>query len=249
MQQNATRPDRDLADRRCCSRRTEEPIAMADGPMTDLAGRKLGDFVLREPIGEGGCAVVYRCEQPQLRRSAVVKVLHERGQRSDAALDRFRREAQLASQLDHPYAAHVYAFGDEDDGVFWIAMELVPGTALDDWLEARGPMPLAQFVPFFECVADVVHAAHERGIIHRDLKPSNVMVIGRNGRLFPKLLDFGIAKLIGELALPVPEQPAGAEAVTTAPLRPGQRRAQRTRTDPADQDQDHRLTRTSAKLG
>src|SRR5262249_49586912 len=121
------------------------------------------------------------------------------------------------------------------------------GTALDDWLEAHGPMPLAQFVPFFECVADVVHAAHERGIIHRDLKPSNVMVIDRNGRLFPKLLDFGIAKLIGELALPVPEQPAGAEAVTTAPLRPGQRRAQRTRTDP--EAKDHRLTRTSAKLG
>src|ERR1700704_2911252 len=84
---------------------TEEPIAMADGPMAHLAGRKLGDFVLREQIGEGGCAVVYRCEQPQLRRSAVIKVLHEREQRSDAALDRFRREAQLASQLDHPYAA------------------------------------------------------------------------------------------------------------------------------------------------
>ncbi|HEX8114469.1 MAG TPA: protein kinase [Kofleriaceae bacterium] len=198
-------------------------------------------------MGEGGCAVVYRCEQPQLRRSAVVKVLHERGQRSDAALDRFRREALLASQLDHPYAAHVYAFGDEDDGLFWIAMELVQGIALDDWLEAHGPMPLAQFVPFFECVADVVHAAHERGIVHRDLKPSNVMVIERNGRLFPKLLDFGIAKLTGEPALPAPERPSDAEAVTTAPLRALRRRAQRTRTDPADQD--HRLTRTSAKLG
>jgi WD40 repeat protein/serine/threonine protein kinase len=220
---------------------------MSDGPIADLAGRKLGDFVLREQIGEGGCAVVYRCEQPQLRRSAVVKVLHERGQRSDAALDRFRREAQLASQLDHPYAAHVYAFGDEDDGLFWIAMELVQGIALDDWLEAHGPMPLAQFVPFFECVADVVHAAHERGIVHRDLKPSNVMVIDRNGRLFPKLLDFGIAKLTGEPALPVPEHPAGAEAVTTAPLGALRRRAQRTRTDPAAKD--HRLTRTSAKLG
>ncbi len=215
--------------------------------MAELAGRKLGDFVLREQIGEGGCAVVYRCEQPPLRRSAVVKVLHERGQRSDAALDRFRREAQLASQLDHPYAAHVYAFGDEDDGLFWIAMELVQGIALDDWLEAHGPMPLAQFVPFFECVADVVHAAHERGIIHRDLKPSNVMVIERNGRLFPKLLDFGIAKLTDEAGPLLPEHPSGAEAVTTAPLRTARRQAQRTRTDPADQD--HRLTRTSAKLG
>jgi len=72
-------------------------------------------------------------------------------------------------------------------------------------------------------------------------------VVDRNGRLFPKLLDFGIAKLIGEFALPVPEQPEGTEAVTTAPLRASRRRAQRTRTDPAAKD--HRLTRTSAKLG
>jgi WD40 repeat protein/serine/threonine protein kinase len=220
---------------------------MADGPIAHLAGRKLGDFILREPIGEGGYAVVYRCEQQQLRRSAVIKVLHERGQRSDAALDRFRREALLASQLDHPYAAHVYAFGDEDDGLFWIAMELVHGIALDDWLEAHGPMPLAQFVPFFERVADVVHAAHERGIIHRDLKPSNVMVIERNGRLFPKLLDFGIAKLTGEAGPPLPEHPSGTEKVPTEPLRAARRRAPRTRTDPAAQD--HRLTGTSAKLG
>src|SRR5215468_11296908 len=189
---------------------------MSDEPMADLAGRKLGDFVLREQIGEGGCAVVYRCEQPQLRRSAVVKVLHERGQRSDAALDRFRREAQLASQLDHPYAAHVYAFGDEDDGLFWIAMELVQGIALDDWLVARGPMPFAQFVPFFECVADVVQTAHNRGIVHRDLKPSNVMVIERNGHLFPKLLDFGIAKVSSDsgLAIPDPLSSQGDETAT-----------------------------------
>src|SRR5215475_2893391 len=188
--------------------------------MADLSGRRLGEFTLREQIGEGGCAVVYRCEQPQLRRNEVVKVLHERGPRSDAALDRFRREAQLASQLDHPYAAHVYtSYDDEDDGLFWIAMELVQRTALDDWVEAHGPMPLAQFVEFFEGVCEVVHAAHKLGIVHRDLKPSNIMVVECEDRRFPKLLDFGIAKLIGELALPVPEHPAGTVAGTTAPLR------------------------------
>src|SRR5882672_2669280 len=201
---------------------TEELIAMADGPMAHLVGRKLGDFVLREQIGEGGYAVVYRCEQQQLGRDVVVKVLHERTRYTDAALDRFQREARLASQLDHPYAAHVYAFGDEDDGVLWIAMEMVHGVALADWLEAHGPMPLAQFVPFFECVADVVHAAHARGIIHRDLKPSNVMVIERDGRLLPKLLDFGIAKLTREAALPVAERPPEMDAAMTA--------SQRTRT-------------------
>jgi serine/threonine protein kinase len=124
----------------------------------------------------------------------VVKVLRDPQQGKSGARERFLREAQLTSQLDHPYAAHVYAFGAEPDGVLWIAMEMVPGISLDTWLRERGPMPPEQFAPFFNCVAKVVAAAHERGIIHRDLKPANVMVIERSGGLIPKLLDFGIAK-------------------------------------------------------
>jgi len=137
---------------------------------------------------------VYRCEQPALGRDAVVKVLRLR-KTNAAQAERFLREAKLASRLDHPYPAHVYAFGVEDDGVRWIAMELVQGVSLREWLKARGPMPLALFVPYFELVAEVVHAAHLRGIVHRDLKPSNVMVIESGARWLPKLLDFGIARL------------------------------------------------------
>jgi len=148
---------------------------------------------------------VYRCEQPLLGREAVIKVLHQRLRGDDVALRRFMREALLASRLDHPYAAHVYAFGIEPDGLFWIAMELVQGTPLDRWLRERGPLPLDQFVPFFDRVAEVVYAAHERGIVHRDLKPSNVMVIERAGRLLPKLLDFGVAKLIDDEVLAAPQ--------------------------------------------
>ena len=137
----------------------------------DLSGHTLGEFILRKKIGEGGYGAVYRAEQPLLERDVVVKVLHER-RRDKISQRRFLREAKLASLLDHPYAAHVYAFGAEpQDGVLWIAMELVHGVPLDDWLEAHGPMPPAQFMPLFECVAEVVHAAHERGIVHRDLKP------------------------------------------------------------------------------
>jgi serine/threonine protein kinase len=184
----------------------------------DLVGRTLGEFILREQIGEGGYGAVYRGEQPLLERDVVVKVLHER-RADDVSRRRFLREAKLASRLDHPYAAHIYAFGAEDaDGLLWIAMELVQGVPLDDWLEARGPMPLEQFVPFFDCVAEVVHAAHERGIVHRDLKPSNIMVIERGGRLLPKLLDFGIAKVHSpQAAPPAPEsEPDGGEV---APMR------------------------------
>ncbi len=173
--------------------------------LEDLVGRTVGEFVLRERIDEGGFGAVYRCEQPLLGREAVVKVLHQRLRRNDVVLQRFMREAQLASRLDHPYAAHVYAFGIEpDDGLFWIAMEMVQGIALNRWLKERGPLSLAQLVPFFDRVAEVVQTAHERGIVHRDLKPSNVMVIERAGRLLPKLLDFGIAKLLDDAALPLP---------------------------------------------
>jgi serine/threonine protein kinase/WD40 repeat protein len=162
--------------------------------LDDLSGRTLGEFVLGECIDEGGFGAVYRCDQPMLGRKVVVKVLHQELRRDDAAIERFKREAKLASLLDHPNAAHVYAFGIEDDGVLWIAMELVDGVTLNHWLAKHGPMRLDQFVSFFEKVAQVVQAAHDLGIIHRDLKPSNIMVIERSDELWPKLLDFGVAK-------------------------------------------------------
>src|SRR5689334_459158 len=138
----------------------------------ELCGRTLGELVLRERIGEGGFGAVYRCEQPLLGREAVIKVLHHRLRANEVMTQRFLREARLASRLDHPYAAHVYAFGvEKDDGLLWIAMEMVHGTTLDLWLRERGPLPLADLVPFFERIAEVVQTAHEPGIIHRDPKP------------------------------------------------------------------------------
>ncbi|TMQ06402.1 MAG: hypothetical protein E6J90_46330, partial [Deltaproteobacteria bacterium] len=137
---------------------------------------------------------MYRGEQPLLERDVVVKVLH--AQRSDDdSRKRFLREARLAAQLRHPCAAQIYASGAEDQGsLLWIAMERIEGVSLDAWLNRHGPMPLEQFVPFFERVCEVVDAAHERGIVHRDLKPSNIMVVECRDRLLPKLVDFGIAK-------------------------------------------------------
>src|ERR1041384_3615780 len=201
--------------------------------MVDLSGRQLGEFILQERIGAGGYGAVYRCQQPALRRAAVVKVLHAR-RRTDTAHDRFLREARLASRLDHPYAAHVYSFGIEDDGVIWIAMELVHGITLAEWVRTRGPMTIEAFVPFFKSVAEVVQAAHERGIVHRDLKPSNIMVIESSGRLFPKLLDFGIAKFLhGEDAFDdeADGEPEESDAVPTVRIRVTPSRVHRTRTD------------------
>ncbi len=166
----------------------EEP--MAD---SDLCGRTLGEFVLHARIGEGGSDGtddVYRGEQRVLKRDVVVRVLRQRP--DDVALERF----MAAVQLVHPYAAHIYDFGlDGETGRWWFATEMVHGITLNHWLAKHGPMPLDQFVPFFECVAQVVQAAHDRGILHRCLKPSSVMVLEGAGRLCPKLLDFGLDQL------------------------------------------------------
>ncbi len=164
-------------------------------PAEALVGRTLGEFVVREPIGSGGQGLVYRAEQPALEREAVIKVLHARRPAGPETTQRFLREARLASRLDHPYAAHVYAFGAEPDGLLWIAMERVRGIPLDKLLRAQGPIPPVRLVPFLERLCEVVHSAHELGIVHRDIKPANVMVLARAGRLLPKLLDFGLAKI------------------------------------------------------
>ncbi len=162
-----------------------------------MIGRSLGDFVIRERIGGGGSGEVFRAEQLSLGREAVIKVLERSRVVTAEAADRFLREARLASRLEHPFAAHVYAFGAEADGLLWIAMELVRGTPLDRLIKTQGPLPLPRFVAFFERLAEVLHAAHEQGIVHRDVKPANVMVINHAGRLLPKLLDLGIARVQG----------------------------------------------------
>jgi serine/threonine protein kinase len=160
----------------------------------DLSGCTLGAFVLRERIADDVFGAVYRGEQPSLKRDVIVKVLHP--QHDAAAQQRFLHEAQRVSRLEHPYAAHVYDFGVErEHGLLWVAMERVPGVTFDHWLKMHGTMPLDQFVPFFECIAQVVQAAHELGIAHCDLTPANVMVCESAGAQFPKLLDFGIDRL------------------------------------------------------
>ncbi len=164
-----------------------------------LKGRALGDFIIGDKLGQGGFGAVYRAEQPLLSREAVIKVLLHRDGGDGEGVQRFLREAKLASQLDHPYCAHVYAFGAEPDGLLWIAMEYVRGVPLDRLLAEQGPLSLPRFVPLFERICEVVQSAHDQGIVHRDLKPANVLVISRAGRLLPKLLDFGIARLRSDL--------------------------------------------------
>src|SRR5262249_36856807 len=171
---------------------TESLEGLEGRERSELQGRVLGDFLLGEVLGQGGCGVVYRAEQRTLARPAVVKVVQRAMATRLDVSERFVREARLASRFDHPDAAHVYAFGVEQDGLMWIAMEFVDGTPLGQLIQQSGPLAVDRFVPLFERLCEVVQSAHDQGIVHRDIKPSNVMVIERAGRLMPKLLDFGI---------------------------------------------------------
>jgi len=205
----------------------------------DLSGRRLGEFVLLERLGGGGHGTAYRAEQPLLGREVVVKVMRRRLRGDSAAIQRFSREARLASRLDSAYAAHVHAFGVENDGLFWIAMELVHGITLERWLLERGPLPLELLVPFVERIAEAVQEAHVRGIVHRDIKPANIMITVAAGGLVPKLLDFGIAKSLGDRVAAVNAD------VDATPLALPSARALRARRPSAPA----RLTRTGTTLG
>ncbi len=154
--------------------------------------------------------MVFEARQQLLDRDAVVKVARVSG---ESAAARFLVEARLASRLEHAFAAHIYAFGAEPDGLTWIAMERVRGTPLDVLLAEVGHLPLVQAVPFVERLAEVVGALHELGVVHRDLKPSNVMVVARGGQLYPRLLDLGIARDLRAVE--------GAPGAGAVPARPG----------------------------
>ncbi|MDQ3296679.1 MAG: protein kinase [Myxococcota bacterium] len=172
-----------------------------------MDGVVLGGFALRQKIGEGGFGTVYLAEQQGLGRAAVVKVMRRSLAVRGDATERFELEARLACRLDHPCAAHIYAFGAEDDGTLWIAMELVKGTSLETLLES-GPLSLERAIPMLERLCDAVQTAHAQGIVHRDIKPANVMVAAKAGRLMPKLLDFGIAKQLVASDVQLSEVPA-----------------------------------------
>ncbi|MEM7159710.1 MAG: tetratricopeptide repeat protein [Myxococcota bacterium] len=148
----------------------------------------LGRFTLLEKIGEGGMGTVHAAHDERLDRKVAIKVLRNDELPSDAARARLIREAQAMARLNHPNVLPVYDVG-HDDGVVFVAMELVEGQTLHEWLGGR-PRRWSEVLPRFVEAARGLQAAHEAGIVHRDFKPSNVM-IDDAGRV--RVMDFGLA--------------------------------------------------------
>ena len=163
-------------------------------------GDRIGRYRLLERIGEGGMGVVYMADQTVgVRRRVALKII-KLGMDTRQVIARFEAERQAMALFDHPNIAKVLDIGATDSGRPYFVMELVKGTTLTDFV-SQHQLDLEQRLELFIQVCNALQHAHQKGIIHRDLKPSNVLVTLYDGKPVPKVIDFGIAKAIGQQQL------------------------------------------------
>ncbi len=153
----------------------------------------IGPYKIIGILGEGAQGIVFKAEQPTLRRLVALKVIRAGSFATEGDLTRFRREIQALALLRHSSIAMIYEGGKTSEGQHFFAMELVDGSPINTYVQERS-LSLAERLDLFCKVCDGIHYAHQQGIIHRDLKPTNIL-IDADGT--PKILDFGLVRIIG----------------------------------------------------
>lgn len=162
-----------------------------------MEGTRFGRYRLQELLGEGGMGQVYRAHDDQTDRTVAVKVLHSHMAADPVFRERFQREARAAAGLGHPHVVPIFDYGEIEDRLF-ICMQFVIGAGVDSLLVESGPMPVARAVAVVAQAGEALDAAHAVGLVHRDVKPSNLLITARD---FVYLIDFGIARAVGETGL------------------------------------------------
>lgn len=157
------------------------------------AGRRVGPYLVEKEIGHGGMGEVFSAVRAdgQYKKKVAIKLVRS-GYDTELILERFRNERQILASQDHPNIARLLDGGTTEEGIPYLVMELVEGAPIDDYCDAR-KLDVTSRLQLFRQVCGAVQYAHQRLVIHRDLKPSNILVTPEGS---PKLLDFGIAKLL-----------------------------------------------------
>jgi eukaryotic-like serine/threonine-protein kinase len=164
---------------------------------TECVGTVIGRYKLLEQIGEGGMGVVFVAEQAEpVRRRVALKIIKP-GMDSKQVIARFEAERQALAMMDHPHIAKVLDAGTTDAGRPYFVMELVRGLPVTEYCDKARLTPRQRLGLFID-VCHAVQHAHQKGVIHRDLKPSNVMITVHDGRPAAKVIDFGVAKAVGQ---------------------------------------------------
>lgn len=210
---------------------SEEPVTEADAqapaaPSDPLIGRTFGNkYQLLKHIGAGGMGTVYLAKQRGLNREVVVKLLKQETQHDNDSIQRFEREAQTLSQLNHPHIVGVYDFGQDGD-LSYMVMEYIQGVSLGALMQNQGKLDIDLFMLIARQLLAALREAHRLHIIHRDIKPSNIMLASRPNSqdITVKVLDFGLVKninedsdltgqhkLVGTISYLAPEQILGKE--------------------------------------
>ncbi len=152
-------------------------------------------------LGQGGMGQVFKAEHVGIKRQVAIKLLHRDLRDDEATNERILREAFATGRLDHPNCVSIMDSGTLEDGATYLVMELLKGRSLGEELDMRGTMPIAEVLHIAKHVLQGLAHAHGVGVVHRDLKPDNIFLVKQEGEeLVAKILDFGIAKLLGDAA-------------------------------------------------
>ncbi|HSF25736.1 MAG TPA: protein kinase [Blastocatellia bacterium] len=173
------------------------PVGESEGKQPDLMiGRILaGRYRLLAKLGCGGMGVVYKGQHIKMNRLTAIKMLNSDLSSNPDFVVRFIREAEIVSHLNHPNVVAIYDFGEAEDGIIYLAMEMLEGQQLSDVIIQEGPLSLDRVVNIIGQSASALDAAHKLGLIHRDFKPDNVIICKTAGNGdWVKVVDFGLAK-------------------------------------------------------